>query len=76
MIQWGSSRKVPVGRFSFLCAPVLFLEFIYIVTEMIVYENGHNDRNEILALKNMRIFCVFAVEGNVGKGGGQKIDVL
>jgi hypothetical protein len=43
---------------------------------MIVYENGHNDRNEILALKNMRIFCVFAVEGNVGKGGGQKIDVL
>ncbi len=42
---------------------------------MIVYENGDDDRNEILALKIMRIFCIFAVDGNVGKGG-QKIDVL
>ncbi len=43
---------------------------------MIVHENRDNDRNEILLSKKYENFFVFVVDGNVGKGGGQKIDVL
>jgi hypothetical protein len=34
MIQWGSSRKVPVGRFSFLCAPSFTLEYAKTMADM------------------------------------------